>query len=414
MSLFGPPNVEKMTHNFAGLINALGYKKDPAIRIAACRALPDCRSTWDGTYEYGAAVHHLAAHATSDPDPDVRLTAIETLGRIYQPSDRTVIDHLGAIARTGVDKPAQRAALNALTECAAHFRDRPGHLYFPLVSDTLFSFGPAAVPALIDRLNNLASTGRTHTDKADERRSIITILTRFGSAAVEPLKKIIDTDSKTRDTGRISVVYSAIHTLGMIGTPEACDVLAELLDHEWYSDSANNALASAGDPRSAPYLVKLVRRLNPSSHEERMRLPSIIKQLSLTNSPLATEPLLHIAVNEYIYSDVQRAARDAIIRMGDPQAVTWLVVWLSSTSRTLDESLEAAQGLLDALLYVCIGAVSDEDLLAIVRLKDGPRAVNRVRRNQLDETEWYDAEASMNYSTLRDHVRRELERRGID
>jgi hypothetical protein len=41
MSIFGPPNVEKMEANrdIKGLIKALGYKKDPNLRKAAILAL---------------------------------------------------------------------------------------------------------------------------------------------------------------------------------------------------------------------------------------------------------------------------------------------------------------------------------------------------------------------------------------
>ena len=41
MPLFGPPDVEKLKaqNNFNGLIKALGYKKDAAVRQAAAQAL---------------------------------------------------------------------------------------------------------------------------------------------------------------------------------------------------------------------------------------------------------------------------------------------------------------------------------------------------------------------------------------
>jgi HEAT repeat protein len=74
MSLFGPPNVEKMKdkRDVEGLVKALGYKEDVRVREAAARALLEI-----GT----PGVEPLNA-ALRDGDETVRRMAAEALGKI--------------------------------------------------------------------------------------------------------------------------------------------------------------------------------------------------------------------------------------------------------------------------------------------------------------------------------------------
>src|SRR5450759_2332909 len=75
MPLFGPPNVEKLKakRDVKGLIKALGYQKDPAVRRAAAEAL--------GQIGDARAVEPLIA-ALKDESWGVRRAAAEALGQI--------------------------------------------------------------------------------------------------------------------------------------------------------------------------------------------------------------------------------------------------------------------------------------------------------------------------------------------
>ena len=72
MPLFGPPNVAKLEakKDISGLIRALGYRKDGAVREAAMPALVRC----------GACAVTPLIYALGDPDRDVRRAGASVLG----------------------------------------------------------------------------------------------------------------------------------------------------------------------------------------------------------------------------------------------------------------------------------------------------------------------------------------------
>jgi hypothetical protein len=75
MGLFGPPDIDKLKTkgDVKGLVKALGYQKDMAVRWRAAAALGDIGDA--------SAMEPLAA-ALEDPDKDVRAAADEALGKI--------------------------------------------------------------------------------------------------------------------------------------------------------------------------------------------------------------------------------------------------------------------------------------------------------------------------------------------
>ena len=91
MPLFGPPNIEKLKAkgNIKGLIKALGYKKDAAIRQAAAQALMEMGFGWSAVEALrkigdARAVEPLIA-ALRDGDSDVRYKAARALWGIGDP-----------------------------------------------------------------------------------------------------------------------------------------------------------------------------------------------------------------------------------------------------------------------------------------------------------------------------------------
>jgi HEAT repeat protein len=115
LGLFGPPNVENMKakRDVKGLVKALGYEKDAAIRKSAARALGEIRDPM--------AVDPLIA-ASKDKNFDVQQSAILALGRI---GDTRAVAHLAAILRNDISEAARQIAAWSLRQV-----------------------GPAAIPSL--------------------------------------------------------------------------------------------------------------------------------------------------------------------------------------------------------------------------------------------------------------------------
>lgn len=84
MSLFGPPNVEKLKekHNISGLIKALDYQKEAHVVRAAAIALGQL-----GAHEALGALTALAA----TPEPTIREGALWSLGQLGDPRTLTVL-----------------------------------------------------------------------------------------------------------------------------------------------------------------------------------------------------------------------------------------------------------------------------------------------------------------------------------
>jgi HEAT repeat protein len=103
MSLFGPPNVEKLKekHNIPGLLKALEYHKDPQIVRAAAVALGQL-----GANETLAALAALA----DNPNPAIREGVFWSLGKLGDPN---ALDLLLA-ALDDPDESARKAALQGL------------------------------------------------------------------------------------------------------------------------------------------------------------------------------------------------------------------------------------------------------------------------------------------------------------
>ena len=209
MPLFGPPDVQKLKANqdVRGLVKAVAYKKDEAIRRKAVRALQvvgDSRAT-----------KSLIA-ALEDEDEGVRKEAVKALGAI---GDAVAVPSLLRVDLTGGDRT-----------------------YEKLVYPALLKIGPAAVDTLCGALRDHEREVRGRSARAlgligDDR-------------AVDPLCNALrDEDFSVR--GR------SAEALGLIGDRRSVEPLGALLvdNNCKIPTEVFDALAKIKDPRAIPLLI---------------------------------------------------------------------------------------------------------------------------------------------------------------
>lgn len=247
MSLFGPPNVEKLKakKDISGLIKALNFTKDDNIRQAAAQAL--------GEIGDRRAVEPLIT-VLNDTDWEkrvenlpVRCAAATALGQIGDP---------GAI----------ESLSEALCDSEYEVRD-------PAADALIAIGGPATVEAVISVLKShrlvnkdnlirvLCATGKSSLDSitalldegndTDSRHIAAYVLGEIGDPrAVDPLIKTLK--DKTEH-----VRTRAAHSLGQIGDPRAVDPLIVALTDNWRDmrKAAAEALAKIGTPQAREALA---------------------------------------------------------------------------------------------------------------------------------------------------------------
>jgi HEAT repeat protein len=93
MPLFGPPDIDKLVkkNDYPGLIFATRYRRDPAIRIHALEALAEKRiyqslDIKNFTSIIASVTQVLSVSAKTDPDPDVKRTALRGLTKLHSVS----------------------------------------------------------------------------------------------------------------------------------------------------------------------------------------------------------------------------------------------------------------------------------------------------------------------------------------
>jgi len=156
--------------------------------------------------------------ALNDRDPDVRLAAARSLGR------------LGPRTAAG---PLLYALVQGLVPRA-------------VAANALIAIGAAALPGIRNLLSD---------DAPDARADAVELLGRLGNPRDSlSLRERLEDDAPL-------VRRRACEALARLGADDACDALEELLTDE-VSDvriSAAEALAAIGDERSAPTLLRLVQ-----------------------------------------------------------------------------------------------------------------------------------------------------------
>ncbi|MCK4692019.1 MAG: HEAT repeat domain-containing protein [Anaerolineales bacterium] len=219
MSLFGPPNVEKMKakEDVKGLIKALGYKKDASVRKTAAVALVEIGEP---------AIEPLIA-AIKEENEDVRQAAVEALVKIGEP------------------------AIEPLIAALKDYSVREG------AAGVLGMMGEPALERAVERL----IVGLEGEDD-DVRGNAIEALTEIGEPAVESL--IAALSDKSLNVRRIVVSMTLIKADTMEVIPHYQDLLAKLNDvlrDKGFTarGAVAGALGEIGDTRAIEPLIAALK-----------------------------------------------------------------------------------------------------------------------------------------------------------
>ena len=151
MLLFGPPNVDKLfaQKNVKGLVKALGYSKDKQVVQSAFQAL----------VSLGIEFVDELILELSQPNPELRLLAIEALSQIGPPAVKSIID----LSKKDVPELVRQGGMTALIKIGV-----PGVIYalltlspiyegrnLAIATKLLIGIGPMSVPPLISMMTDI-------------------------------------------------------------------------------------------------------------------------------------------------------------------------------------------------------------------------------------------------------------------
>lgn len=208
MSLFGPPNIDKLTAKDAtkGLVKALGYKKDKEVRAAAAAAL--------GGIGDAQAVQPLIA-ALKDENESVCTAAIQALGRIRDV--QAVEPLIAALEDTVTDArqivkstlfATQSEVTGDIREAAVRALGQIGdpRAIQPLIAVIKTVAGiPDAFPRLMSELGvpfkeaDMSKKPYSLVEEASRKhvQAVIGALQKIGAPSVEPLRNALEDQSAT-------------------------------------------------------------------------------------------------------------------------------------------------------------------------------------------------------------------------
>jgi HEAT repeat protein len=326
MSLFGPPNVEKMKakKDVNGLIKALSYTKDATIREAAASALGEIGEP--RAVEPLIVVLNDRDWEKREENRPVRCAAALALGRIGDPRAVGPLAEALSDYESAVRGPAR---------------------------DALIEIGdPSAVEPVIAVMHTLVNL-----DNA------ITVLCALGKPAVEPLTTFLD-DEETNvrhavayvlgEIGDPHAVGSLIQTLkdekehvrtraakslGKIGDARAVDPLILALQDEWRDlrHAAAEALGIIGDPRAVDSLIRTLQQ-----NKDAKVCAGAARSLGKLGDARAAKPLIAALPTHTWHKDFRKAVIEALVLIGNP-AVEPLSIALQ------DEKADIRQGAAEVL-----------------------------------------------------------------
>jgi HEAT repeat protein len=276
MTLYGPPNVEKMKakKDVQGLIEALDYRKDNGIREAAARALGEI-----GDKRAAKALIDVLINPWSY-SKEVQCAAAVALGEIGDARAAESLINAFAQARYDVRGKIREGILQGLVALGAlavepliaRLKSRDGDLR-ELVIEALGKIGDArAAEPLILVFGDVVDAIRNHAFKA---------VVEIGAPAVEPLIAALS----NKNAGIRNVAAQA---LGRIEDARAVEpLIAALADtDEIVPQMAAKALGWIGDPRAVEPLIRALKSKNLLA-----RQPAV-EALGLIRDPRAVQPLI--------------------------------------------------------------------------------------------------------------------------
>jgi HEAT repeat protein len=274
MGIFGSPNVGKMSekHDVRGLIKALSYKKDAAVRKAASEAL--------GELADPRAVEPLIG-ALWDEDAGVRVAAVQALGnmsdgRVTEPLIDALRDDDSRVAMAAAEALGGRADARAIEQLITALGHSPEvresalaalvKIGAPAVVPLIEAYGyekKAANEAIISALGRIGAArdrpGATHKATAalierleytpKFREPFVKALVEIGEPAIEPLVAAV------RHPARFCGAAEALKRLGW--APEDEDAW------HWVGRGEYKKAISLGAPAVEPLIARLQRNDQP-------------------------------------------------------------------------------------------------------------------------------------------------------
>jgi len=426
MSLFGPPNIEKLKqkHDFKGLIKALEFQKDYYIRRTAAKALGDLGDSCAveplllvmrdreervrqaaaealGKLGDARAFQPLVA-ALKDQDRDVCLAASNALVRFGDAAVESLVAELNdgtpVVRLMAIDALAKIGGARALPSFVTALKD-PDKDVRLAASNALVSIGGPAVELLMAESTNTNSVVRQLVIEAlakigDARavRSFVAALNdpdrevrleasgalvKIGAPAIDGL---IDTLGDPHEEVRLA----AVEVLRQIGAPTVKPLIAASdSPNEFVRQLASEMLEKIRDVKVKPLLEKL-RDNDWSARNETAEALGRIGELAI--DPLSAEL-------RYGNDNSRLGAVEALGKIGSPRVVEPLCAALSDNrlyigwaavralknigdERAIDPLIAAmkeieydfSQATMDAL--VNLGAAAVDPLIAALQHKD--------------------------------------------
>jgi HEAT repeat protein len=358
MSLFGPPNIDKMlkNKNVAGLIKALQYKHDGP----------------------GAFVYDLMVGA-SETDLFHAIRYIEVI------RDRHKREKVNQVRTSAARALGQLGDPQAVDPLLSRLEDEYGALRNVLIS-TLASFDdPRVVDPLHEKLYLIEDAETKfkviHTlRKFNDPRAIEELISMLGerddklrNAAVKSLIEIGDTEIAEQLAGQLvddsnweKPRKAAAQVLVSLGAHAVEPLVDAIGDNRYSRDKITlNTFVGIGTPAVEP----LIGRLN-DDEEERIRMFAC-RALGEIGDPKAIQPLAEIVKDEKISGALRETAAKALVQLDWKPDDDESKVWYSLAKRDWDELVTYGSAAVAPLLVLNDGYTfqGDESKIATETLK---------------------------------------------
>jgi HEAT repeat protein len=302
MSLFGPPNIEKLLakRDVDGIIKALSYDKDPTISHAAAHAL--------GQIGDPQAVEPLTI-ALKNPDPVLRAASIAALTRFAQPT--TLPPIIGALQDK--DPAVHKAAILALGTLGNEETIEP---LLEVFTKQTTEYYPDTLQALVKIAAKVDETTRNE----QIIQPLGALLAKEDQATCAAIIEALQKMGWKPDASAIAATYYALQhqwdRCVAIGAP-AADALIASLAHE--DQQVRQASFQALIQIGVPVADGLIAALNHTNHE--------VQQAAFWALVKIGMPIMEnlIAVLQDDNETIRRSCATALGHLGNPQAVIPLI-----------------------------------------------------------------------------------------